>query len=109
MSDNNLPPTKQDLLNLENRILDGIKGFLKGGTKDQREWLRSADVRKLLGISPGTLQNMRINGTLPYSKVNGLILYNYSDMMKVLQDNKVDNGSTNTTKTYANVLEEEGK
>lgn len=31
----------------------------------QPKWLKSHQVQRLLGISPGTLQNFRINGTLP--------------------------------------------
>jgi hypothetical protein len=31
----------------------------------------------MFNISAGTLQNMRINGTLPYSKVGTTILYDY--------------------------------
>ena len=32
-----------------------------------RKWLKSYEIRKLLGISPGTLQNLRVNGTLPFT------------------------------------------
>lgn len=50
--------------------------------------LKSADVRKLLKISPGTLQNMRVNGTLPYTKIGGLIYYDYNDILTMLQFRK---------------------
>jgi hypothetical protein len=45
----------------------------RGKSSDQ--WMRSNEVRKMLGISAGTLQNLRINGTLPYVKIRGVILY----------------------------------
>ena len=35
----------------------------------EREWLDSDDVCRLLGISPRTLQTMRENGTLAYTKI----------------------------------------
>lgn len=38
----------------------------------QKKWLKAKDVRQILGISPGTLQNLRINGTLSYD-INGLL------------------------------------
>lgn len=45
---------------------------------------KSYEVRKLLNISAGTLQNLRINGTLAYTKIGGLMYYKYSDIEKVL-------------------------
>jgi len=53
--------------------------------------LRSPEVREMLDISPGTLQNLRINGTLPYTKIGGVIYYAYEDIVKVLQANRVHN------------------
>jgi ferric iron reductase protein FhuF len=57
----------------------------------QKQWLKSVEVRKLLKISPGTLQNLRINGTLRYTKIGGLIYYSYEDIEKLLEENQVDN------------------
>jgi hypothetical protein len=50
--------------------------------------LKSYQVQKLLGISAGTLQTLRVNGTIPYSKVGGVIFYDKQDIMKILEDNK---------------------
>ncbi|MBE7177566.1 MAG: helix-turn-helix domain-containing protein, partial [Mucilaginibacter polytrichastri] len=52
----------------------------------QKQWLKSHEVRKLLGISPGTLQTLRINETLPYSKVGGTMYYKSSDLNKLMED-----------------------
>ena len=49
------------------------------------------EVMKLLGISPGPLQNMRINGTIPYTKVGGILYYDYHEIMGVLENNRVHN------------------
>jgi len=38
----------------------------------------------LLKISPGTLQNLRINGTIPYTKVGGIIFYESDEIQKVM-------------------------
>lgn len=50
-----------------------------------KEWLKGYEVRKLLGISVGTLQNLRVNGTLPYAKIGGLLYYRYEDIRKLLE------------------------
>lgn len=50
--------------------------------------LKSYQVQKLLGISAGTLQTLRVNGTIPYSKVGGVIFYDKQDIMKILEENK---------------------
>jgi hypothetical protein len=46
------------------------------------------DARKLLKISTGTLQNLRVNGTIPYTKIGGVIYYAYNDVLKMIEDNK---------------------
>jgi hypothetical protein len=53
-----------------------------------RKWLKSKDVIRLLLVSPGTLQNLRINGTLPYTKIGGVIFYDYDDIQKMIESNK---------------------
>ena len=45
----------------------------------------------MLGISPGTLQNLRTNGTLPFTKIGSLIYYPYEDVIKVLEMNLQNN------------------
>ena len=50
--------------------------------------LKSHQVQRMLAISPGTLQNMRTNGTLPYSKVGGITYYLKADILKIINDNK---------------------
>jgi hypothetical protein len=43
----------------------------------------------LLHISPRTLQTLRSNGTLPFSRINGKIYYRRQDIQKILADNYV--------------------
>jgi predicted site-specific integrase-resolvase len=79
--------TKNDLQNFKDEIIKEISSLLNGKT-NQKEWLKSTDVRKMLNISPGTLQNHRINGTLPYTKMGKTIYYKYSDVVRILAENK---------------------
>jgi hypothetical protein len=42
-------------------------------------------VKNLLKISPGTLQNLRMNGTLRFTKIGGILYYKYEDIIEVLE------------------------
>ena len=75
--------TKRDLLNFGNILLNEIKTATTAEQPPQ--WLKSSEVRKLLKISPGTLQNLRINGTLNYKRIGGIIFYKYNDIQKMLE------------------------
>ncbi|TCN60436.1 helix-turn-helix domain-containing protein [Acetobacteroides hydrogenigenes] len=84
--------TTGDLLALKNELIDEIKNLLKGRqNSSQKPWLKSADVRKMLNISDGTLQTLRINGTIPYTKIGGAIYYAYEDIVTLLEENRVHN------------------
>lgn len=39
----------------------------------------------MLKISPGTLQNLRVNGTLRFTKIGGIIYYSYEDIELLLE------------------------
>ena len=77
--------TKQDLREFKNDLLTEIKQIVKPGQGQSKQWLKSVEVRKLLNISPGTLQNLRINGTLRYSKIGGMMYYKLEDIHKLLE------------------------
>lgn len=84
--------TTEDLHEFKLELLDSIKELLNNQSGQvTKKWLKSPEVRKLLGISPGTLQNLRINGTLPYTKVGGVLYYDYHEIMQVLEKNRVNN------------------
>lgn len=84
--------TTEDLFQFKLELLDDIKQLLSSDLHHtKKKWLKSPEVRKLLGISAGTLQNLRINGTIPYTKVGGVLYYDYQDLMQVLEKNKVHN------------------
>ncbi|MCO5238146.1 MAG: helix-turn-helix domain-containing protein [Chitinophagaceae bacterium] len=82
--------TKDDLLQLRMLLLSDIKKLverkMKATTMEQQEWLRSKSVRNILGISPGTLQNLRITGKIRYKKVMGSYYYNRVDLEKLFGD-----------------------
>ncbi len=54
--------TREDLRQFKREMLGEFKQIIGNREKDNlgREWLKSAEVRRLLGISPGMLQSLRI-------------------------------------------------
>ena len=54
------------------------------GEKDISEWYDNQDICLLLKISPRTLQTLRDNGTLAYSKMSHKIYYKPEDVEKIL-------------------------
>jgi len=53
------------------------------------DWLDNQEVMQTLHISPRTLQTLRTNGTLPYSRIRKKLYYKRSDIQRILQDNYV--------------------
>lgn len=84
--------TTEDLQEFKHELLHDIKELFNSKSNlQQKKWLKSPEVRELLSISPGTLQNLRINGTLPYTKVGGVIYYDYEEIIKVMEENRIYN------------------
>ncbi|MUU78651.1 helix-turn-helix domain-containing protein [Winogradskyella endarachnes] len=82
--------TTDDLREFKIELLDDIKNLLsKQATGKIKKYLKSSEVMDMLQISPGTLQNLRINGTLPYTKVGGLIFYDVDEIQTVMEANRV--------------------
>ena len=77
--------TREDLHQFKNELLTELKNILST-TKQSPEgkWLKSAQVRSLLNISPGTLLSLRVNGHLRYTKVGGIFYYQYQDIEQML-------------------------
>ena len=82
--------TTDDLYEFKMELLEEIKKLVESQKKEEpKKYLKSSEVMELLSISPGTLQNLRINGTLPFSKIGGIILYAEKEIERVLEENKV--------------------
>ncbi|WP_345025991.1 helix-turn-helix domain-containing protein [Ravibacter arvi] len=80
--------SRQDLVEFKNELLSEIRILLsEKNEQPSSRWLRSAQVRRLLSISPGTLQQMRISGELKYTKVGGIHFYQASDIESMLLKN----------------------
>lgn len=82
--------TLSDLVEFKQQLIADIAKLLRGQiTTPEKKWMKSVEVRKLLNISRGTLQNLRVNGTLPYTRVGGVIYYDYEDIQNMIISHKV--------------------
>ena len=82
--------TREDLATFKAELLNDLRNLLSGKLSTQKKWIKTRDVVKMLQISPGTLQNYRINGTINYSKIGNTIYYSLEDIQLLL-----NNSSTN--------------
>lgn len=83
------PITKEDLWQFAAEIIREVKKISLPATQTVsigEEWLKSKAVRKILDISPGTLQNIRITGKIRYKKVLGSYYYSKSDIQKLFKE-----------------------
>lgn len=72
--------TKEDLQAFRLQLLNDLKLLLSANEMREKKWLRSSEVRKLLKISSGTLQNLRITGKLKPVKLGGIFFYSSDDI-----------------------------
>ena len=77
--------TREDLNEFRSLLLNDLKEIIQSNPQKTKQWLKSNEVRKLLNISSSTLQNLRINGTLSYTKIGGINYYKYEDIVKMLE------------------------
>ncbi len=76
----NIKPANLDLCTNEqiNEMIE--KSFLE-------DWIDNQDVMHALHISPRTLQTLRSNGTLPFSRIGNKLFYLRRDIEQLLADN----------------------
>jgi hypothetical protein len=95
--------TLADLRALKAEILLEIQLLLtENKLQSSKKWLKTYEVITLLGISNGTLQTLRKNGRLPYTKIGNIIFYDKEDINKLLSAKNGPFSSTNLAKTFYN-------
>lgn len=72
-------------------LLNDIEKMLEkknGNTEkeEELEWLRSKAIRRIMDISPATLQNLRVQGKVRHKKIMGSYYYNKSDVSKLFNE-----------------------
>ena len=63
-----------------------IRGKYRPALIDER-YYTSEEICTLLHLSKRTLQNYRDDGTIPYTKIGEKILYQESDITRILEEN----------------------
>lgn len=79
--------TKEDLEDFKTQLFIELKQLLQNNSAPQKKWLKSYEVRAMLGISRGTLQHMN-NRTLFPSQIGGLMFYDYDEIIKLMESTK---------------------
>ncbi|WP_204743356.1 helix-turn-helix domain-containing protein [Pseudocnuella soli] len=70
--------TLADLDQFRNDLLKEIRYLLNQKSEGvPKKWLKSHEVRRVLQISPGTLQHLRDSGQIPFTKLGGIIYYEF--------------------------------
>jgi hypothetical protein len=69
-------------------IREALQYHSKSSLKQlNEEWIDGQIVLQTLHISQRTLQSLRDNGTLPFSRINGKFYYKVSDIQALLESN----------------------
>ena len=81
--------TVDDLLQFKKELVQELLTALRSqSTSTPKKWLKSHEVRRLLKVSPGTLQTLKSSGILPYTKMGGVQFFDYQDIENILQSGK---------------------
>ncbi len=82
--------TKDDLRQFGLLLLSEVRSQIEAAAKEKNDihpqWLKSRAVRKLLDMSPGSLQNLRVTGKIRFKKVLGSYYYNKEDLQKLFEE-----------------------
>lgn len=81
-------PTVAELYELEERLYNRISSLFE--LSKPKAWLRTSELKKILGITDSTAQHLRNTGALPCSKINGTYYYKYEDIVDLMERNKVE-------------------
>ena len=80
--------TTDDLTHFKKEMLSDIKRiFEKHRPQPPKKWYKSDELRKMLSVSASTLQTLRMNGTLKYTRLGGIIYYDFDHVQKIFADN----------------------
>lgn len=77
--------TVGDLHDFHKQLLSEIRLLLKEFQgQPVKKWLKTHEVRKLLSISPSTLQILRRKKAIPFTKIGGVLYYDAEAINRLL-------------------------
>lgn len=85
--------TKEDLRQFGLLLMNNISTIImKSRTAESKtldpNWIKSRAVRKMLDISAGSIQNLRMTQKVRFKKVLGSYYYNKEDLLKLFDNEK---------------------
>jgi hypothetical protein len=82
--------TIRDLARFGDKLLSDIKKLLfEHQSRPVTQWLKAADVKKILRVSAGKLQYLRDRGVIPYTKLGVVTYYNLREIEALMQSDKL--------------------
>jgi hypothetical protein len=81
--------TAEDLERQLQKVVDEVKSAVTITDSNNVRWIRSKQVKELLGVSDSKLQTMRINRSITYSQIDGTYFYDKDSILSLLEQNKV--------------------
>jgi len=82
----------EDLEQFKTELFEQLKELQS--SKPHSRWLRSKDVRELLGISDSTLQSLRVSKVIPSYKLGSSWFYKYDEIIAALEAGKINGGAS---------------
>ena len=81
--------TAEELDHRLQKVVEDITNTIGKNDNIESRWIRSKQVKELLGISDSKLQTMRVNRSLTYSQTDGTYFYDRDSILRILEQNKV--------------------
>lgn len=82
--------TKDDLHSFKSELFAELTVLLSEKKAiENRKYFKTWEVMKAFNISKGKLQAMRNSGKLPFTRIGKCIYFEYEDIKKLLDENKV--------------------
>ena len=82
--------TTDDLREFKTELIEQLKELIRSNQEPARKkrFLKTSELQEALGLSPSTIHQLRIMRILPYTKINGVIFYDWEDIVVMMQKNK---------------------
>jgi len=78
-----LEKQKEEIIELMKEYFEASKN------RQEKKWIKSAEVTEMLSCSSATLFRLRTDDILPCSLIQGTYYYKLSDIEKMMEDGKV--------------------
>ena len=79
--------TVGDLMELRLLIAEDFSNFLQSqNQQSKKRWVKSHELRRLLRMSPGTLQALKNKGVITFTKLGGVHYFDLEQVSKLLEN-----------------------